>query len=105
MKKIIAILLVSLLWACLVNAQYPKRDTILYNQFRDLVEWQREHWKNRIEKENNEQYQMIYIDRAIIDKKHHRVYLYSSYDLYWGDENGIGINLNIKRKQKTYKKW
>jgi len=105
MKKVIVILLVSLLWACLVNAQYPKRDTIIYNQFRDLVEWQREHWKNRIEKETNEQYQMIYIDRAIIDKKHHRVYLYSSYDLAYGEEAGIGINLNIKRKQKTHKKW
>jgi hypothetical protein len=105
MKKIIAILLVSLLWACLVNAQYPNRDTIHYNQFRDLVEWQREHWKNRIEKETNEQYQMIYIDRAIIDKKQHRVYLYSSYDLAWGDENGIGMNLYFKRKQKTHKKW
>jgi hypothetical protein len=105
MKKVIAILLVSLLWACLVNAQYPNRDTIHYNQFRDLVEWQREHWKNRIEKETNEQYQMIYIDRAIIDKKNKKIYLYSSYDLVSGDEHGIGINLNIKRKQKTHKKW
>ena len=100
MKKVIAILLVSLLWACFVNAQYPNRDTIHYNQFRDLVEWQREYWKNRIEKETNEQYQMIYIDRAIFDKKNKKIYLYSSYDLSWGNESGISINFNIKTKKK-----
>ena len=105
MKKVIAILLVSLLWACLVNAQYPKRDTILYNQFRDLVEWKREHLKNRIEKETNEQYQIIYIDRAIIDKKNKKIYLYSSYDLASGDEHGIGINLFVKPKKKKTKLW
>ena len=99
MKKIISILFVLLLWACFVNAQCPKRDTILYNQFRDVVEWQREHWKNRIEKETNEQYQMIYIDISIIDKKNKKIYFYSSYDLAWGDEHGIGINLYIKQKK------
>ena len=78
----------------------PKRDTIVYNQFTQIIEWQREHWKNRIEKETTDQYQMIYVDKAIIDKKHHRVYLYSSYDLAWGEENGIGINLYIKPKKK-----
>ena len=53
MKKVITILLVCLLWAHYVNAQYPKRDTILYNQFRDVVEWQKQHWKNRIERGAN----------------------------------------------------
>lgn len=100
MKKVITILLVCLLWAHYVDAQYPKRDTILYNQFRDVVEWQKQHWKNRIEKETSESYQMIYVDKAIIDKKHHRIYFYSSYDLVWGEENGIGINLYIKPKKK-----
>jgi len=99
MKKIISILLVLLLWACFVNAQYPKRDTILYNQFRDMVEWQKEYWKNRIEKETNEPYQMIYIDISIINKKNKKIYFYSSYDLSSGDEYGIGINLCIKRKK------
>lgn len=73
--------------------------TILYNQFRDVVEWQREHWKNRIEKETNEPYQMIYIDISIINKKNKKIYFYSSYDLSSGDEYGIGINLCIKRKK------
>ena len=81
----------------------PKQDTIRYNQFRDYVEWQREHWKNKIEKETNEQYQMIYIDRVIFDKKNKKIYLYSSYDLVSGDEHGLGINLYIKPKKKKHK--
>lgn len=36
MKKIISILFVLLLWACFVNAQYPKRDTILYNTLQSI---------------------------------------------------------------------
>ena len=100
MKKVIVILLLSLLWACFVNAQYPKRDTTLYNQFSDYVEWSKQYHKKRLEDLETEKYQMIYVDKAIIDKKHHRVYLYSSYDLAWGEENGIGINLYIKPKKK-----
>ena len=100
MKKVIAILLLSLLWACFVNAQYAKKDTILHNQFSDYVEWSKQQHKKRLEDLETEKYQMIYVDKAIIDKKHHRVYLYSSYDLAWGDENGIGINLYIKPKKK-----
>ena len=45
MKKVITILLVCLLWVCFVNAQYPKKDTIVYNQFRDYVEWSKSHQK------------------------------------------------------------
>lgn len=100
MKKVIVILLLSLLWACFVNAQYPKRDTTLYNQFSDYVEWSKQYHKKRLEDLETEKYQMIYVDKAIIDKKHHRIYLYSSYDLAWGEENGIGINLYIKPKKK-----
>jgi predicted metal-binding transcription factor (methanogenesis marker protein 9) len=100
MKKVIVILLLSLLWACLVNAQYPKRDTILYNQFSDYINWSKQYHKKRLEDLETEKYQMIYVDKIIIDKKHHRVYLYSSYDLAWGEENGIGINLYIKPKKK-----
>ena len=47
MKKVIVILLLSLLWACLVNAQYPKRDTILYNQFSDYINWSKQYHKIR----------------------------------------------------------
>jgi hypothetical protein len=65
----------------------------------NLTKWQKEYWKNRIEKETNEPYQMIYIDISIIDKKNKKIYFYSSYDLSSGDEYGIGINLCIKRKK------
>ena len=100
MKKVIAILLVCLLWACLVNAQYPKKDTILYNQFRDYVEWQKQQHKKTLEDFENEKYQMIYFDKAIIDRKNKRIYLYSSYDLYSAEELGFGIELSIKPKKK-----
>lgn len=100
MKKVITILLISLLWACFVNAQYPKKDTILYNQFRDYVEWSKSHQKKTLEDLEYEKYQMIYFDKAIIDKKNYKIYLYSSYDLWWGDDSGIGINFNIKSKKK-----
>ena len=85
MKKII-LLIVVMLWTLLVNAQYPKKDTILYNQFRDYVEWQKQQHKKTLEDFENEKYQMIYFDKAIIDKKNKRIYLYSSYDLYWAEE-------------------
>ena len=100
MKKVIVILLLSLLWACFVNAQYLKKDTILHNQFSDYIEWSKANHKKRLEDLETEKYQMIYVDKAIIDKKHHRVYFYSSYDLACGGENGIGINLYIKPKKK-----
>ena len=89
MKKII-LLLGIVLWALYVNAQHPKRDTILYNQFRDYVEWSKQQHKRTLEDFENEKYQMVYIDKAIIDKKHHRIYLYSSYDLWWEEELGAG---------------
>jgi len=55
----------------------PKKDTILHNQFSDYVEWSKQQHKKRLEDLETEKYQMIYVDKAIIDKKHHRVYLYS----------------------------
>lgn len=102
MKKIIAILLISLLWACLVNAQYPKKDTILYNQFRDYVEWSKQQHKKTLEDFENEKYQMIYFDKAIIDRKNHKVYLYSSYDLYWAEELGAGISIILPNKKHKH---
>lgn len=99
------IIVILLLWTVYVNAQYPKKDTILYNQFRDYVEWSKQQHKKTLEDFENEKYQMIYIDKAIIDKKHHKIYLYSSYDLNFGEEAGIGVNLYIKPKRTLkYKK-
>ena len=114
--KAIAILLFILFlvtWSILVNAQSPNKDTIVYNQFRDYVEWSKQQHKKTLEDFENEKYQMIYIDKAIIDRKSHRIYLYSSYDLYWADENGIGLQIAIPthrkklitKKQPKPKKW
>lgn len=98
MKKII-LLLGIVLWGLCVNAQYPKRDTILHNQFRDYVEWSKQQHKKTLEDfENTEKYQMIYFDKAIIDRKHHRIYLYSSYDLNWAEELGAGWQITIPHK-------
>jgi hypothetical protein len=52
--------------------------------------------------------QSIYYQHTIINTKRISVYGYSSYDLYWWDESGIGIVYSIryrnkkKRKQKQY---
>lgn len=100
MKKII-LLLGIVLWTLCVNAQYPKKDTILYNQFRDYVEWSKQQHKKTLEDfENTEKYQMIYIDKAIIDRKNHRIYLYSSYDLYWAEELGATWQITIPHKKQ-----
>ena len=83
------------------SGQYVKKDTILHNQFRDYIEWSKEQHKKTLEDfENQEKYQMIYFDKAIIDRKNKRIYLYSSYDLYFAEELGFGIDLYIKPKKK-----
>ena len=46
---------------------------------------------------------MIYIDKAIIDRKNHRIYLYSSYDLYWAEELGATWQITIPHKKPI--KW
>jgi len=98
--KIIAILLFFTLWTLYVNAQYPKQDTIITNKFNDYIEWSKQQHKKTLEDFENEKYQMIYFDKAIIDRKHHKIYLYSSYDLYFAEELGLGIELHIKPKKK-----
>ena len=69
---------------------YSQKDTILYNQFRDYVEWQKRVHNKMIEDATEEKYQMVYADKVVIDRFRHKIYVYSSYDLYWGDESGIG---------------
>ena len=98
MKKLILFLLLILLWSVYVNAQYPKRDTILYNQFRDYIEWSKQQHKKTLEDFENEKYQMVYVDKYLIDKEHHKIYIFSSYDLYWGEELGIGYNFYFRHK-------
>lgn len=50
-------------------------------------------------------YQMIYLYKDIIKtKKKHSIWLFTSYDLWWGDDSGIGLTYIIpnKRKKKKY---
>ena len=50
-------------------------------------------------------FQMIYLYKDIIkSKKKHSMWIYTSYDLWWQDESGIGLTFTIpnKRKKKKY---
>ena len=82
------------------KAQTIKKDTILHNQFSDYVEWQKQQHKKTLEDFENEKYQMIYFDKAIIDKKNKRIYLYSSYDLVWAEELGMSIQFDINNRKR-----
>lgn len=50
-------------------------------------------------------FQMIYLYKDIIkSKKKHSLWVFTSYDLWWQDESGIGVTFTIpnKRKKKKY---
>ena len=50
-------------------------------------------------------YQMIYLYKDIIKtKKKHSLWIFTSYDLWWKDESGVGLTYTIpnKRKKKKY---
>ena len=50
-------------------------------------------------------YQMIYFYKDVIKtKKKHSLWIYTSYDLWWQDESGLGVTfiLSNKRKKKKY---
>ena len=51
-------------------------------------------------------YQMVYYQKSLIKKGKVELYGYTSYDLWWADESGIGIlyTLPSKRKRKTKRK-
>lgn len=51
-------------------------------------------------------YQMVYYQKSLIKKGKVELYGYTSYDLWWADESGIGIlyTLPNKRKRKTKRK-
>ena len=50
--------------------------------------------------------QMIYYQKSLIKKGKVELYGYTSYDLWWADESGIGLlyTLPNKRKKKTKRK-
>jgi len=49
--------------------------------------------------------QMVYYQKSLIKKGKIELYVYSSYDIGWADESGMGITLTIpnKRKKKKHK--
>ena len=51
-------------------------------------------------------YQMVYYQKSLIKKGKVELYGYTSYDLWWADESGIGIlyTLPSNRKRKTKRK-
>ena len=51
-------------------------------------------------------YQMVYYQKSLIKKGKIEVYGFTSYDLWWQDESGMGINITIpnKRKKKKHKR-
>jgi len=54
---------------------------------------------------NDTSYQMVYYQKSLIKKGKVELYGYTSYDLWWADESGMGINITIpnKRKKKKHK--
>jgi len=50
--------------------------------------------------------QMIYYQKSLIKKGKVELYGFTSYDLWWADESGVGIlyTLPIKRKKKIKRK-
>ena len=48
---------------------------------------------------------MVYYQKSLIKKGKIEVYGFTSYDLWWQDESGMGITITIpnKRKKKKHK--
>ena len=47
---------------------------------------------------------MVYYQKSLIKKGKVELYGYTSYDLAWADESGIGIAITIPNKRKKKKK-
>ena len=45
-------------------------------------------------------YQMVYYQKSLIKKGKVELYGYTSYDLWWADESGVGITLTMPNKRK-----
>ena len=50
---------------------------------------------------------MVYYQKSLIKRGKVELYGYTSYDLVWANESGIGITytLSFKRKRKNIKTW
>lgn len=45
-------------------------------------------------------YQTISYQKTLLKKGRFEIWGYTSYTLYWGDESGLGININLNKKRK-----
>ena len=48
-------------------------------------------------------YQMVYYQKTLIKKGKVEFYGYTSYDLWWADESGIGLLYTLPNKRKRKK--
>jgi hypothetical protein len=48
--------------------------------------------------------QMIYYQKSLIKKGKVELYGYTSYDLWWADESGVGISITILNRRKEKKR-
>jgi len=78
-----------------------KVDTIVSKKFKEHNEFLIQQNKQMLDElENPEKYQMIYFDKVIVDRKNKKIYLYSSYDLYFAEELGVIFNFIIPKRKK-----
>ena len=54
---------------------------------------------------NDTTYQMVYYQKSLIKKGKIELYGYTSYDLWWADESGMGITITIPNKRKKKKRY
>jgi hypothetical protein len=50
-------------------------------------------------------FQMVYYQKSLIKKGKVELYGYTSYDLWWADESGIGFLYTIPNKRKRKKSY
>lgn len=103
MKKML--LIIGFLVLSQISNSQSKKDTSLYNQFRDYVEWQKKLHQQTLDEMERDRYQLIYVDKIFIDRSKHRIYLYAGTEIGWGYESGIRWEIVIpKHKPKKIKK-
>jgi len=85
------------------KAQVIKRDTLLYNQFSDYVNWSKQLAKEKKTESHDhdeDRQPEIYIDRIVIDRRNKKILLYSNYHILWKAEFGAILILDIESHHK-----
>lgn len=101
---ILTMTLCLLISSVLVGNSQIKSDTLISSKFKEHNEFLIEQQKNLLyDMENTEKSPSVYFDKKIFDRKNKKLYIYSSYDLYWSEEVGAGLNIFINRKKRKAK--